>query len=108
VGLRQALSEEDYQALLEYQHYRCAICGKPVRSLDKRLAVDHDHLTGEIRGLACAACNWTIGYLHEDVQWFKAAASYLEHPPSRACWDEEPRWWPGSPGAAGHDLRGET
>lgn len=101
-----AISDEDYQALLVYQDGRCAVCNKQSRPFDKSLAVDHDHLSGEIRGLLCGACNYALGWLHEDTTWLDSAARYLGSAPSRALWDDEPRWWPGSPGAAGHDLRG--
>lgn len=36
---------------------RCAICNRPATTFRKRLAVDHDHKTKEIRGLLCLHCN---------------------------------------------------
>lgn len=56
------LDETTYQALLEWQRGRCFICGRVPRS--RRLAVDHDHETGEVRGLLCAdderGCNHAV------------------------------------------------
>lgn len=99
------LSDEDYAALLDHQDGRCAICGI-IPSEFLQLAVDHDHLTGEIRGLLCTRCNLLIGYLKENVRWLRRSAEYLESPPSRDVFPEdEPRWWPDSPGEAGYDLR---
>src|SRR5665213_3048143 len=52
------ITEEQYQELLAFQGGRCAICGnKPGK---KRLAVDHNHKTGEVRGLLCKYCNYRI------------------------------------------------
>lgn len=101
----RALSEGDYGSLLAFQEAQCAVCSKRPGPFDKALAVDHDHLTGEVRGLLCGACNYALGWLHEDKTWLAAASQYLEVVPARGCWGDDPRWWPGSPGAAGHDLR---
>lgn len=82
------ITAEDYEALLRYQGGRCYICRrKPGK---KRLAVDHDHRTGEVRGLLCAnnenGCNrGVIANLEAAVDSGLAAArravKYLEHPP---------------------------
>lgn len=56
------LTGEEYDALFKYQGGRCAICRRKPRT--KRLAVDHDHRTGEVRGLLCAnnenGCNRAV------------------------------------------------
>lgn len=101
----KALSKEDYDDLLEWQGGGCAICHRVPKKGEKLLAQDHHHASGEIRGLLCSACNVAIGYLAEDLEWLRAAADYLEWPPSRDVWVGAPRWWPGSPGAAGIDIR---
>lgn len=52
---------DDYALLFEAQHGRCKICNE--RPVAKRLAVEHDHATGEVRGLTCAGefgCNFAI------------------------------------------------
>ena len=49
------LSADDYGTLLEAQGGRCAICR--ARPKSKRLAVDHDHKSGAVRGLLCSRCN---------------------------------------------------
>jgi hypothetical protein len=68
-----------YEALLEAQDGRCAICRqKP--SLKRRLAVDHDHATGRVRGLLCYYCNRTrLGRGREDAEVHRRCADYLEH-----------------------------
>lgn len=77
------ISEDDYYRQLDYQDGRCYICRKKPRS-DRRLAVDHDHRTGEFRGLLCGHCNHILlGTFHENVELFQRAADYLTEPPSR-------------------------
>jgi hypothetical protein len=61
----------------------CAICQQPETFKSKsgtvhRLAVDHDHKTGRIRGLLCRNCNAALGHLREDLGLFRRAVSYLE------------------------------
>ena len=53
---------EDYERMFDAQGGVCAICGKP-RPEERTLHVDHDHETGEIRGLLCFSCNNALGRL---------------------------------------------
>lgn len=55
---------------------RCAICGSDGGG--KKMHVDHDHQTGEVRGLLCGYCNWVVGYSQESPERLRAAADYLE------------------------------
>lgn len=61
----------------------CAACGRPetktFRGQIRMLAIDHDHETGEVRGLLCSACNTSIGLFGDDVGRIEAAALYLEN-----------------------------
>lgn len=58
------ISIEDYDRMLEEQNGVCAICGK-ADDTGKRLAVDHDHTTGEKRGLLCMKCNTRFAHFEE-------------------------------------------
>jgi len=61
---RLGITKEDLNKLMELQEGKCAICEtKQSCHGKKRLAVDHDHKTGKVRGLLCHDCNWMIGYL---------------------------------------------
>ena len=71
------ISNEDYQALLDAQGGVCAICHNPCVS-GKRLAVDHNHETGVVRGLLCTRCNPGIGYFQDDLALMHRAMAYLE------------------------------
>lgn len=57
----------DYDEMLEQQRGGCAICGG-VSSDGSRLAVDHDHETGEVRGLLCMNCNLKLGWYDKNKQ----------------------------------------
>lgn len=77
---------DDYRKLMAAQAGACFICGKRFTAgrVPQR---DHDHATGEVRGLLCARCNTQIGYMHEDVEWLRNALDYLTDPPSRGVFD---------------------
>jgi len=73
---------DDYNRMLEYQNFCCAICGKRVEDMDngmaKRFDVDHDHSTGKIRGLLCGNCNRGIGNLQDSPENLQSAIQYLK------------------------------
>lgn len=75
-GWEKALSVEEYDSMLQIQGGVCAICEAPPKP-ERRLAVDHCHSTGKIRGLLCTACNLTLGRFKDDAGRFEAAAEYL-------------------------------
>ena len=78
------LTLEKYNAMLEAQNGGCAICGSKTAKTKRngRFCVDHDHQTGEVRGLLCAPCNRGIGLLQDSVTIMEAATKYL----SRKAW----------------------
>jgi hypothetical protein len=62
---------------------RCPICLRHYSDAPARRAVlDHDHATGEARGALCAADNWWLGTLGDDVEKLARAVEYLRHPPA--------------------------
>ncbi len=75
------LTEADYDALLRNQGGRCAICRKPPAK--RRLEVDHNHKTGEVRGLLCWYCNKKRVGRETDALIFEKTAAYLRRPPAR-------------------------
>ena len=70
----------DYENLLSRQAEKCAVCNSHVSSFKKRLAVDHNHKTGEIRGLLCFKCNHFVIGRYTDPDLLLAAARYLTGP----------------------------
>ena len=73
------LGLDAYESLLMAQRWGCAICGG-VNENKRRLSVDHDHRTGRVRGLLCNPCNLAIGWMRDNPDRLRAAASYLENP----------------------------
>lgn len=69
--VRYGITLDDYERMLEWQRGCCAICGE-----EKELVVDHDHVTGEVRGLLCRGCNFQLGFV-EQPGWLVKALSYL-------------------------------
>ena len=75
--------DDTFLEMLKKQLGTCAICRKPETLKDKNgnvrfLAIDHDHKTGRIRGLLCAACNLMLGKAYDNPLVLRAAADYLE------------------------------
>jgi len=80
---RRGQTPEEYQALFDKQAGQCAICGvreghRSCRGRECRLAIDHDHRTGAIRGLLCNNCNRGLGRFKDSVDVLKAALRYLQ------------------------------
>lgn len=69
---------DDYEQILKEQNNACFICERDSSEFNKRLAVDHDHKTGMIRGLLCTHCNHRILGRNRDPALFKRAAEYLD------------------------------
>ncbi len=73
---------DDYDKMLESQKGLCAICGlKETFTMKGRthsLAVDHDHVTGKIRGLLCRACNQMLGLGKDKITTLEGAIQYLK------------------------------
>lgn len=76
---RYGVTSEQYHEVLEAQGGGCGICGRPTadRKGQNRLHVDHDHLSGNFRGLLCARCNTALGKFDDDVDTLQKAISYL-------------------------------
>jgi predicted nucleic-acid-binding Zn-ribbon protein len=68
------LTEEEYNNMVLSQNNMCAICNKPS---ERTLHIDHDHVTGRVRGLLCSNCNLGIGLLQEDLVVLNRAIEYL-------------------------------
>ena len=74
---RYGISAKEYDALLEAQEQKCAICGGTMDE-GKRLAVDHDHDTGAVRGILHVRCNTAIALFKDSPDICRKAAEYLE------------------------------
>ena len=74
----------DYEKMFLKQDGKCAICGQARYNRKGHLCIDHDHMTGEIRGLLCPPCNVMLGY-YELAMGFKIEIDkYLLGEPNHA------------------------
>lgn len=90
-SLRQwyGITIEQYDAMRERQGYACATCGTPEsecripnqQDQPCRLTVDHNHVTGEVRGLLCNRCNAGLGNLREEPEIMRSLIRYIEQYP---------------------------
>lgn len=85
--IRYGITSEQYNEMLSLQNGLCALCKQKeyVRSTDgtgssKRLAVDHDHNTGKIRGLLCHSCNVALGQYEKWKDKFPMFEEYINAP----------------------------
>jgi len=74
---RYGVSLEVYEQLLAAQDDRCAICLGVETYEHKELCVDHDHVTGMVRGLLCSRCNKALGGFGESAALMQRAIDYL-------------------------------
>lgn len=77
---RYKLTPEAYEALMNAQQGKCAICGEAPtgKKWAGKLHVDHDHTTkGKNRGLLCGQCNRALERIEKDPDWGNKAVNYL-------------------------------
>lgn len=83
------LTVQEFLAMYEAAGHCCQICGRKLDLHSGReagevvirnstLHIDHDHLTGKVRGLLCHPCNMGIGAFDDDADRLKAAIAYIE------------------------------
>jgi len=75
------ITQAEYDCMYQSQDGVCKICRQP-ETLVRRgkvapLHVDHDHKTGKVRGLLCAACNNGLGHFRDNTTYLQAAIEYL-------------------------------
>lgn len=69
------LSQAEFEVMLVEQDFKCAACKI---TIDTSACVDHDHCTGDIRGLLCNRCNVIIGFANDDVDVLQGIMKYLK------------------------------
>jgi hypothetical protein len=76
------ITHSQYEEMHSNQNGVCAICFQPESAImygeTMNLAVDHDHATGEIRGLLCGNCNNGLGRFKDDIGLLQQAILYIE------------------------------
>lgn len=74
------ITETELQNILDSQRGCCEICGDSLLYPDsvRSYAVDHNHETGEVRGLLCGNCNTALGLIKEDKRIAYSLIKYIE------------------------------
>lgn len=75
---RYKITLEDYNKMLIAHNNSCAICGTHESEMRKGICIDHDHVTGKIRGLLCEPCNQGIGMFKDNIVSMASAINYLK------------------------------
>ena len=69
---------QEYDELLAEQNGCCKICGTDTPNGQGRFVIDHNHVTGEVRGLLCSTCNTGLGNFYDNPDHLIKAAHYLK------------------------------
>lgn len=80
------IEREAYEAMMDAQGHKCAICGVPQSEVSRPFSVDHDHKCCKspktcgscARGLLCNSCNTALHALEAKEGWAHSAMEYLE------------------------------
>ena len=73
---RYGITKAEYEEMLVAQNNECAICRKPLHG-HKNAHIDHDHVSGNVRGVLCMSCNLSLGKFDDSPEILIAAAKYL-------------------------------
>ena len=113
------LTVEMFDAIEAYQDYKCYACGQPEKVPGRHLSVDHDWLTGLIRGLLCSRCNPILGKIERAYirfalaktlgpdlsKWVSRLANYLLSPTATSALGHPHFGYKGQVGTKAHRAR---
>lgn len=74
---KYGLMTDEFDSMLQEQNGECGLCFQPLEIGTRRTHVDHDHLTGKVRGILCHHCNTGLGNLQDDPDLLLRAALYV-------------------------------
>lgn len=79
---RYGITTDEYQSILAHQNFTCAICEVEIShaleyTAKRSVVVDHNHETGEVRGILCSKCNLVLGHARESTDILYRAIVYL-------------------------------
>ena len=76
--IKFGITIEQYKEQFDLQKGCCAICGRPQEEFTRRFAVDHDHVTRQVRKLLCCYCNQGLGHFRDSIELLEKAKQYLK------------------------------
>ena len=88
---KYGITAEEYDEMLESQGNGCAICsGRELQKGRYHMHVDHNHVTGQVRGILCHKCNSLLGMAKDSIEILNLAIAYLEAYATRKSTPEPP------------------
>ena len=79
---KYGITHADFLRILSEQGGGCAVCGAvysvKIKGKKRKLHVDHNHITGTVRGILCFKCNVGLGKFDDNPETLRKAAAYLE------------------------------
>jgi hypothetical protein len=82
---KKGITVDQFHSMMERQDFACGICGTDIASGPTRsVHIDHDHATGQVRGLLCPRCNTGLGKML-DGRLLEAARRYLDRSAKRTA-----------------------
>jgi hypothetical protein len=76
--VRYGLTEDAYTTMFLGQGCKCAICGTDTPGNSRDWHVDHDHISGKVRGILCHHCNLMLGNAKDNMDTLYKGILYLE------------------------------
>jgi hypothetical protein len=73
---KYGISLEEYYDIVNKYNNTCYICGRSPYN-NRKLHLDHDHLTGKVRGVLCARCNWYLATIEKNPETLNKIKEYL-------------------------------
>lgn len=79
---RYGMSLDEYHTIIANQNFSCPICAVEISETieykgQRPIVVDHNHETGEVRGILCSMCNMMLGHARESTKILYKAIVYL-------------------------------
>jgi len=74
---KYGITSKQYEELFKNQGYCCAVCGRKESKGYGKMPVDHNHVTGKVRGILCQPCNVTLGKVEEKEEILLSLIKYL-------------------------------
>lgn len=69
---------EEFDTMYSEQEGKCRICSIDIPLRGRETHIDHDHVTGKIRGLLCRSCNLGLGFFKDNIELMEKAVEYLK------------------------------